>query len=79
MSTARTGWSASAAAGDPRTTERPGQPVWKLWGLDCKAGPPTDYTIGIDTIEVMVAKLREAASAAGTEVRILGPAPDSGS
>ena len=37
--------------------KRRGQPVWKLWGLDCKAGPPTDYTIGIDTIEVMVAKL----------------------
>ena len=38
-----------------------GQPVWKLWGLDCAAGPPTDYTIGIDTIEVMVAKMREFA------------------
>ena len=41
--------------------KRRGQPVWKLWGLDCKAGPPTDYTIGIDTIEVMVAKMRELA------------------
>jgi L-alanine-DL-glutamate epimerase-like enolase superfamily enzyme len=38
-----------------------GQPVWRLWGLDCAAGPPTDYTIGIDTIEVMVAKMQELA------------------
>lgn len=36
-----------------------GQPVWKLWGLDCQAGPPSDYTIGIDTIDVMVAKMKE--------------------
>ncbi|MBN2505419.1 MAG: dipeptide epimerase [Verrucomicrobia bacterium] len=36
-----------------------GQPVWKLWGLDCNAGPLTDYTIGIDTIDVMVAKMQE--------------------
>lgn len=39
--------------------KRRGQPVWKLWGLDCDAGPPTDYTIGIDSIDVMVAKMRE--------------------
>ena len=38
-----------------------GQPVWKLWGLDVAAGPLTDYTIGIDSIEVMVAKMRELA------------------
>lgn len=41
--------------------KRRGHPVWKLWGLDSEAGPPTDYTIGIDTIEVMVAKMRELA------------------
>ena len=41
--------------------KRRGQPVWKLWGLDCQAGPLTDYTIGIDTIEVMVAKMQELA------------------
>ncbi len=33
-----------------------GQPVWKLWGLRIDRLPPTDYTIGIDTIEVMVAQ-----------------------
>ena len=36
-----------------------GSPVWKLWGLTLDALPPTDYTIGIDSIEVMVAKLNE--------------------
>ncbi len=36
-----------------------GQPVWKLWGLSLENLPVTDYTIGIDTIEVMVAKMQE--------------------
>jgi L-Ala-D/L-Glu epimerase len=36
-----------------------GAPVWKLWGLSLDHCPPSDYTIGIDPIEVMVAKLRE--------------------
>jgi len=38
-----------------------GQPVWKLWGLSIDDVPVTDYTIGIDTIEVMVAKMEEFA------------------
>ena len=36
-----------------------GPPVWKLWGLSIDRLPPTDYTIGIDTIDTMVAKLDE--------------------
>jgi len=36
-----------------------GQPVWKLWGLSLDNVPVTDYTIGIDTIEVMVEKMQE--------------------
>ena len=36
-----------------------GQPVWKLWGLSLDRCPPSDYTIGIDSIDVMIAKLRE--------------------
>jgi len=36
-----------------------GEPVWKLWGLDLADCPPSDYTIGIDAIDVMKAKLRE--------------------
>ncbi len=36
-----------------------GEPVWKLWGLHIQNNPPSDYTVGIDTIEVMVRKLGE--------------------
>ena len=36
-----------------------GQPVYRLWGLEAKNLPLTDYTIGIDEIDVMVAKMQE--------------------
>jgi len=36
-----------------------GAPVWKLWGLSIDRCPPTDYTIGIDPIDVMVQKMQE--------------------
>src|SRR5256885_1396931 len=36
-----------------------GQPVWKLWGLSTDKIPLSDYTIGIDEIDVMVAKMKE--------------------
>jgi L-alanine-DL-glutamate epimerase-like enolase superfamily enzyme len=36
-----------------------GQPVWKLWGLSTEKTPASDYTIGIDKIDVMVAKMNE--------------------
>jgi L-alanine-DL-glutamate epimerase-like enolase superfamily enzyme len=36
-----------------------GQPVWKLWGLSTSKIPPSNYTIGIDKIEVMIAKMNE--------------------
>jgi L-alanine-DL-glutamate epimerase-like enolase superfamily enzyme len=35
------------------------QPVWKLWGLPDLPLPPTSYTIGLDTIARMVAKMLE--------------------
>jgi L-alanine-DL-glutamate epimerase-like enolase superfamily enzyme len=38
-----------------------GQPVWKLWGLSIEKVPASNYTIGIDAIEVMVAKMEEFA------------------
>jgi L-alanine-DL-glutamate epimerase-like enolase superfamily enzyme len=31
----------------------------ELWGLDGSSAPLTDYTIGIDTLETMVAKMKE--------------------
>jgi L-Ala-D/L-Glu epimerase len=36
-----------------------GSPLYKLWGLDISKNPITDYTIGIDTIEKMVEKVKE--------------------
>jgi hypothetical protein len=36
-----------------------GAPVWKLWGLSIENTPLTNYTIGIDDIDVMVAKMQE--------------------
>jgi L-alanine-DL-glutamate epimerase-like enolase superfamily enzyme len=35
------------------------QPLYQLWKLDPAKGPMTDYTIGIDTIDKMVEKMRE--------------------
>ena len=39
--------------------KRLGKPVYELWGLTTDNLPPTDYTIGIDRIDVMAEKLRE--------------------
>lgn len=37
-----------------------GQPLWKLWEEQTPVTPVTSYTIGIDTIEKMQAKIRDA-------------------
>ncbi|HYE58438.1 MAG TPA: dipeptide epimerase [Rhodothermales bacterium] len=39
-----------------------GQPLWKLWGLDAGATPPSSFTLSIPSSE---AELREAVTAAG--------------
>ncbi len=36
-----------------------GMPLYKLWGLHTEETPLTNYTIGIDTIEKMVQKMKE--------------------
>ncbi|MDY7395650.1 dipeptide epimerase [Aureibaculum sp. 2210JD6-5] len=36
-----------------------GMKLYEYWGLDINNNPITDYTIGIDTIEKMVSKLKE--------------------
>lgn len=36
-----------------------GKPIYKLWGLSTDKVPTSDYTLGIDTAEKMVAKLNE--------------------
>ena len=35
------------------------QPLYRLWGLKTEKSPVTDYTIGIDSIEKMVEKMKE--------------------
>lgn len=37
-----------------------GVPLWKYWGLDPDAAPPTSFTIGIDTLEMVRRKVEEA-------------------
>lgn len=34
-------------------------PIYKLWGLEWNTTPMTDYTIGIDTAEKMIEKIKE--------------------
>lgn len=36
-----------------------GKKLYELWGLDILENPLTDFTIGIDTIEVMIEKMNE--------------------
>lgn len=40
-------------------TKRKGVKLFEYWGLDTSKNPLSDYTIGIDSIDKMVAKLRE--------------------
>jgi L-Ala-D/L-Glu epimerase len=35
------------------------QPLHQLWGLDTTHNPVTDYTIGMDTVEKMIEKMKE--------------------
>lgn len=37
-----------------------GVPLWKLWGLDKQKTPRTSFTIGLDRLDVMEKKVREA-------------------
>lgn len=39
--------------------KKAGQPLYKLWGLSPEKVPVSNYTIGIDTIEKMVQKLKD--------------------
>jgi L-Ala-D/L-Glu epimerase len=39
--------------------KKQGKKLYEVWGLDISHNPMTDFTIGIDTVENMVAKLEE--------------------
>jgi L-alanine-DL-glutamate epimerase-like enolase superfamily enzyme len=51
---------AISAALHDLTGKRLGVPVWRLWGLDPAAAPVSSFTLGIDSLEVMREKVREA-------------------
>ena len=40
--------------------KRVGQPLWRLWGLDPRKAPLTSFTIGLDTLDTMREKVRQA-------------------
>lgn len=40
---------------------RLGRPLWRLWGLDPAAAPPSSFTLGLDEPEVVAEKARAAA------------------
>ena len=40
--------------------KRLGQPLWRVWGLDPRAAPPSSFTIGLDNPGTIRAKIREA-------------------
>ena len=50
-----------------------GVPLYRLWGLDPNAMPPTSYTIGLDTSDVMQQKTREAVDCAILKVKLGTP------
>jgi L-Ala-D/L-Glu epimerase len=51
--------------------KRLGQPVWRLLGL-LRTGPPTSYTIGIDTVEGTADRARRARGFAVLKVKVGG-------
>ncbi len=52
--------SALSAALHDLVGKRLGQPLWRLWGLDPRKAPLSSFTIGLDTVEKMREKIREA-------------------
>jgi L-alanine-DL-glutamate epimerase-like enolase superfamily enzyme len=52
--------SALSAALHDLVGKRTGQPLWRLWGLDPRKAPLSSFTIGLDTVEKMREKVREA-------------------
>ncbi len=48
------------------------QPLYKLWGLDAAKTPHTSFTIGIDTPELVVEKVKEASAFKILKVKLGG-------
>lgn len=52
--------------------KRLGQPVWRLLGLE-SVGPPTSYTIGLDTVQGTVERVRRARRFEILKLKVGGP------
>ncbi|MBN2289250.1 MAG: dipeptide epimerase [Candidatus Glassbacteria bacterium] len=50
-----------------------GRPVYEMLGLDPDAAPLSSFTIGIDRLEVVAEKLREAAACPMLKIKLGGP------
>jgi L-Ala-D/L-Glu epimerase len=53
--------------------QRLGVPLYELWGLDPGATPPTSFTIGLDTPERVVEKVREASAFEILKIKLGSP------
>jgi L-alanine-DL-glutamate epimerase-like enolase superfamily enzyme len=51
---------------------RLGVPVWQLLGLTREAAPPTSYTIGIDTVEGTLDRVRRASAFRALKIKVGG-------
>ena len=49
------------------------EPLWKLWGLRIDRLPPSDYTIGIDSPDVMLSKLAQMPGFPVYKIKLGGP------
>jgi L-alanine-DL-glutamate epimerase-like enolase superfamily enzyme len=74
--TARPGEQAAKSALDAALHDwigkRLGQPVWRLLGLE-PLGPPTSYTIGLDSVEGTRARTRRAGEFKVLKIKVGGP------
>jgi L-alanine-DL-glutamate epimerase-like enolase superfamily enzyme len=50
-----------------------GAPVYRLWGLTTERAPQSSFTIGIDALDAMIAKLREARGWASYKIKLGTP------
>jgi L-Ala-D/L-Glu epimerase len=53
--------------------KRLGVPVWRLWGLDPATAPVSSFTLGIDRLDVMREKVREAAAYSILKIKVGTP------
>lgn len=50
--------------------QKQAKPLWKLWNAPSNSTPPTSYTIGLDTLEVMQEKVRAVSACPILKVKL---------